>query len=146
MSDEIEYRSLRPSDYDDIIRIWQEAGLSFRLKGRDSRKMMTAGIRRTPELYLGAFSENQLIGTVIGSFDGRRGCVNRLAVKPSYRKQGIAEKLVAMCEERLKAAGALVTFCLIDRDNDPSINLFTKLGYHFHKDILYFSKRDSAES
>jgi ribosomal protein S18 acetylase RimI-like enzyme len=142
----VEYRNLQPSDYDDVIRIWTEAGLGHRPQGRDSREAVTAEMIRTPELYIGAFSDNRLIGTIVGTYDGRRGCVNRLAVAPQFRKSGIAERLVALCEERLQVSGALLIFGLIDRENIPSQSLFAKLGYHHHEDILYFSKRMLPES
>jgi ribosomal protein S18 acetylase RimI-like enzyme len=142
----IEYRNLTPSDYDEIIRVWSEAGLGHKPKGRDSRERMTVEINRAPNLFIGAFAQDRLIGTVIGSFDGRRSCVNRLAIVPQYRRQRIAEKLVAVCEERLKKMGALVIYCLIDRENEPSLTLFSKrLGYHVHDGIVYLSKRESAD-
>jgi ribosomal protein S18 acetylase RimI-like enzyme len=144
MSRSIEYRNLKTSDYDEIIRVWTEADLGHKPQGRDNRERVTKEIARMPDLHIGAFSEGRLIGTVIGSWDGRRGCVNRLAVIPEFRRQGIAEKLVSICEERLKKLGALVIYCLIDRENDPSLMLFSKrLGYHLHDGIVYLSKRDN---
>jgi hypothetical protein len=33
---------------------------------------------------------------------------------------------------------------LIDKENDPSLTLFSKrLGYHIHDGIVYLSKRDN---
>lgn len=144
MNESIEYRNLKPGDYDEIIRVWNEAGLVHKQKGRDNCDCMTLEISRSPDLFIGAFVEGKLIGTVIGSFDGRRGCVNRLAIVPQYRHRRIAEKLVAICEERLKKMGALVIFCLIEKENEPSLALFNKrLGYHIHDGIVYLSKRDN---
>lgn len=144
MNENIEFRDLTASDYDEIIRVWTEAGLGHKPQGRDSRERMTKEISQAPNLFIGAFAKSKLIGTVIGTFDGRRGCVNRLAVVPQYRHQRIAERLVALCEERLKALGALVIYCLIDKENDPSLALFSKrLGYHIHDGIVYLSKREN---
>jgi ribosomal protein S18 acetylase RimI-like enzyme len=147
MNESIEYRSLKSSDYDEIIRVWKEADLGHKPKGRDTRDRMTVEISRASDLFIGAFVQGKLIGTVIGTFDGRRGCVNRLAVVPQYRHQRIAEKLVAICEERLKKMGALVIYCLIEKENDPSLTLFSKrLGYHIHDGIVYLSKRDNWDA
>jgi len=144
MNESIEYRDLKPGDYDEIVRVWNDAGLGHKPKGRDNRDRMTVEISRAPDLFIGAFVKDKLIGTVIGSFDGRRGCVNRLAIVPKYRHRRIAEKLVAICEERLKRMGALVIYCLIEKENEPSLTLFNKrLGYHIHDGLVYLSKRDN---
>ncbi len=146
MSLAVEYRNLKPTDYDEIIRLWTEAGLGHKPKGRDSRERMMDEIKNSPNLFIGAFNDGKMIGTVIGTYDGRRGCVNRLAVAPPYRHQQIAEKLVAICEERLKSLGALVIYCLIDKENDASLALFSKrLGYRIHDGIVYLSKRDNQD-
>ena len=145
MSPLIEYRNLKPSHYDDIVAVWNESGLPCRIKGRDSREALTREMKRMPELFLGAFSAEKLIGTVIGTYDGRKGCVNRLAVLPSFRRQGIAEKLISLCEERLRKMDAKVICCFVEKYNAASFTLFTKLGYHLHDDMLYLSKRDGPE-
>ena len=142
---EIEYRYLQPQDYDDIVRVWQAAGLTYRAKGRDSRERIVAELHRKPSFSWGAFAEGQLIGTVIGSFDGRKGCVNRVAVTPEFRGHGIAQELIARCEQSLYKAGAQVLFCLIEKENTSSMALFEKVGYDRFDDVIYFSKRESFD-
>ncbi len=142
----IEYRQLQPRDYDAIVRLWQSVGLPCRTQGRDSRENITAQMAATPHYFIGAFLESELIGTAVGSYDGRRGCVNRLAVSVAQQRQGIARRLVDLCEQELRKDGANVIFALIDRENEPSQTLFKSLGYHFHQDIFYFSKRDDPHA
>ena len=52
-----------------------------------------------------------------------------LAVDPEYRRQGIAENLVAALEKRLKEKG--VTFLMLEvrASNEPAIRLYEKLGF-----------------
>lgn len=141
----IEYRNLQPEHYDDIIRVWTEAGLHVRPNGRDSRKHIQVEMQRNPHYLLGAFDGARLVGVVIGSYDGRRGCLNRLAVDSDYRHHGIAQELVRICEERLRADGAMIIYGLVESTNIPSQTLFKKMGYVHHDTIMYFSKRDSNE-
>ncbi|MCK4856921.1 MAG: GNAT family N-acetyltransferase [candidate division Zixibacteria bacterium] len=145
MSETIEYRYLRATDYDDIVRVWNEAKLDYRPRGRDNRENLTAELRRSPRFSLGAFAEGKLIGTIVGTCDGRKGCINRLAVTPEYRSRDIAKKLISLCEKELKAAGAKVLFCLIEDDNQTSIKLFEKAGYLRGDNIVYLSKRDHPD-
>lgn len=142
----IEYRKLQPRDYDRIMSVWNEAGLSHRPEGRDSRENVTSEMMERPDFFIGAFDGGELIGTVLGTFDGRRGCVNRLAVVSGYRRSGVAQRLINLCEDELRKAGAKVIFCLIEERNLPSLALFQKMGYELHKNIHYLSKRDHPKS
>lgn len=142
---EVEYRYLQPTDYDAIISVWTAAGLKHRPLGRDNRERLTAELRQNPTFGWAALVVGKLVGVVIGTFDGRKGCVNRLAVVPEFRGLGIAQELIARCEKSLHKAGALVLFCLIEDYNTASMKLFEKVGYTLGKDILYFSKRESFD-
>ncbi|MBE0520560.1 GNAT family N-acetyltransferase, partial [Candidatus Bathyarchaeota archaeon] len=94
---------------------------------------------------LGAFEDNDLVGTVIISCDLRKGWINRLAVDPDYRHRGIAKALIAESEKALRKLGIKIFCALIEDYNAISKKLFKECGYVEHHDITYFSKRDSDE-
>ena len=143
---EITFRKLTINDYDQMIGLWKKAGLPYKPKGRDSREAIKRQIKADPELFLGAFHGEKLIGTVIGSYDFRmKGWINRLAVDPEYRGKGIAQRLVTEMEQILKSKGVVVIAALIELPNPASINLFKKLGYTVHNNIVYVTKRESDE-
>jgi ribosomal protein S18 acetylase RimI-like enzyme len=132
--------------YDEVIRLWEEAELSHRPKGRDRRGEIEREIAQNPDLFLGAFEGGRLVGTVIGTWDGRRGMINRLAVHPDFRGRGYAKELVAACEEALRKRGAGIICALIDDYNTESLALFQRIGYTLRRDILYLSKRDPEDT
>jgi len=143
---EITFRKLTINDYDQMIGLWKKADLPYKPKGRDSREAIKRQIEADPELFLGAFHGERLVGTVIGSYDSRmKGWINRLAVDPEYRGKGIAQRLVTEMEQILKGKGVVVIAALIELPNPASINLFKKLGYTVHDDIVYVTKRESDE-
>ena len=143
---EITFRKLTINDYDQMIDLWEKACLPYKPKGRDSREAIKRQIKADPELFLGAFHGEKLIGTVIGSYDFRmKGWINRLAVDPEYRGKGIAQRLVTEMEQILKSKGVVVIAALIELPNPASINLFKKLGYTVHDNIVYVTKRESDE-
>jgi ribosomal protein S18 acetylase RimI-like enzyme len=97
----------------------------------------------SPDFFIGAYEGNTLVGTVIASYDSRKGWINRLAVDPTCRRRGIAKTLIAEAEKALKRRGVKIVCALIEDTNSSSIGLFKKCGYVKHRDIIYFSKRES---
>ena len=102
-------------------------------------------MRRDKGFFLGAFRENRLVGSVIASYDRRKGWINRLAVDPEERRKGVAKTLVETAESVLRDRGSLIIAVLVEADNSLSIALFQKCGYKVHRDILYLTKRESEQ-
>lgn len=138
-------RRLAIDDYDEIVKLWSQAGLPFRPKGRDSKKAIEAQMGTPPNLFLGAYERGRLVGVALLTCDGRKGWINRLAVDPEHRHSGIAKALIAEFEKIFRKHSIAIFCSLIDDDNSASKELFKKCGYVEHHDIVYFSKRDSDE-
>lgn len=144
--DEILIREMKISDYDDVIRLWDEAKLHYRPLGRDTKNRIQAELELHETEYIVAEHNGRIIGSVLGTHDGRKGWINRLAVLPEYRRQHIGEKLVNEVETRLTKKGIDITACLIESWNEISMGVFEKLGYTSHRDIIYFSKRKNKNT
>ena len=136
-------RSLAIFDYDRIVELWKRSGLSFRPSGRDREEAIQAQMAANPDFFLGAYEDNRLVGVVVATSDGRKGWINRLAVDPDFRGRGVAEALIAESEKTLRRHGLRIFCALIEDYNTSSMQLFKKCGYREHRDIVYFSKRDS---
>jgi GNAT superfamily N-acetyltransferase len=141
----VEIKNLSISDYDDLIELWRHAGLPIKLKGRDARNAFVKQLESFPELFIGGFDDEKLIASVIGSDDGRKGWINRLAVHLEYRNKGIARRLLNEMENRLRKRGRKIICVLIEEWNKQSITFFIKNKYVLHKDIFYCSKREGSE-
>lgn len=134
-------RKFRISDYDALIKLWEEAELSHRPKGRDSFKSIK---RQTKFPYLNilvAIKDHKIIESVIGSHDGRRGWINRLAVHPDFRNKGITMRLVKEIEKWLHKAGIKIICVLIENWNKTSSRVFKRFGYTEHSDIVFFTRK-----
>lgn len=132
-------------DYNAVINLWKEGNLPYRPKGRDSKKNIQQQLRRPMSLYFIAQINDTMIGAVFGTHDGRKGWINRLVVTPSYRKKGIAKRLVQEVERHLAMKGIDIIACNIEKWNETSMQVFQRLGYTKHADILYFSKRKTSD-
>jgi len=132
---------MQPDDYDDLIALWNAAGLDHRPNGRDRREKLVREIAGPTSVFLVAESEGRMVGVVLGTHDGRKGWINRLAVAPSHREQGIGRALVEAAEERLQDLGIGIITCLIEDWNEDSIAFFERIGYVEHRECIYYSKR-----
>ncbi len=138
-------RKLTIADYPEIIKLWKRAGLPYKPKGRDSRQHLAREMAASPDLFIGAFDGKLLVGSIIASHDGRKGWLNRVAVDPDYRRQGLARMLTLAGERALRRHGIRIFGLLIHSYNQASLQLAQSLGYRLHRDILYLSKRDSPK-
>lgn len=136
----VQIRPMKLEDYNAVIALWQRAGLSFEPHGRDSRQSLARQLKDSGHLMFVAEAEGQIIGTVFGSHDGRKGWINRLAVDPRYRRQGLAHRLIQRVEDALAREGLIIVAALVEATNEPSLKLFRKLGYEERRDIIYFRK------
>jgi ribosomal protein S18 acetylase RimI-like enzyme len=93
-----------------------------------------------PDLFLLAMCGDQVVGTVMGGYDGHRGWVYALAVKPDHRQQGIATELMAQLETRLLAFGCVKLNLQVRANNVQVIELYQRLGYSV-EDRISLGKR-----
>ena len=115
-----------------------------RTKGRESRRAIRSQLRIARNRYLGAFDGVQLVGAVLGTHDGRKGWINRLAVHPDYRRRHLASRLVRSCERGLRAQGIQMFAALIEPCNAASEAVFRHLGYEI-RPILYARRKSRPE-
>ena len=137
--------SFRIEDYDRLISLWQDADLPYKPKGRDRRESIERELNTSGTIFLVAEREGELIGSIFGSHDGRKGWINRLAVAPAQRRQGLGARLVREVEERLHDLGIEIIACLIEDWNTVSMEAFQRMGYKRHDDIVYLSKRKNPD-
>jgi ribosomal protein S18 acetylase RimI-like enzyme len=141
-----EIREITVAEIPQVIEVWAAAGLPTRPAGRDAPEALGRQLTRDPDLFLGAFVADRLVGVVIGTCDGRKGYVNRLAVRSGCRRRGLGDRLLSACEAALRRRGVEVFGALVELPNDASLGLFGSHGYHLHRDIVYLSRRDRPEA
>lgn len=143
--DDFDIRRISAEDVERMISLWKEAGLPIKPGGRDTVENLHIQLSEDPDLFIGAFDKGTMIGVVIGSDDGRKGWINRLAVVPDRRRCGVASHLLERCEAALRERGRQIICTLIEEDNDTSEQLFTSKGYRREDGIIYYAKRDAED-
>ena len=138
-------RTLSLDDYEDLLALWQRAGLhSLKPRGRDSRISLARQLASGVQTILGLEVDGRLVGAIVATHDSRKGWINRLVVDPGHRRRGHGARLIAAAEEVLREQGMRVIAVLIVSDNLTSLALFQKVGYaEDDLGIHYLSKRDN---
>jgi ribosomal protein S18 acetylase RimI-like enzyme len=140
-SSDVVIREFCMEDYDSLIKLWDYSNLPYKPKGRDRRDRIGYELKEANALFFVAVVEGKLVGSVFGTHDGRKGWINRLVVAPEFQRRGIARMLVTRVEEVLSALGIEIIACLIEGRNGDSMQVFERLEYKRHPDIVYFTKR-----
>jgi N-acetylglutamate synthase len=139
----IQIREMTIADYEPVMALIKSTpGVTVR--DADSREATARYLDRNPGLSFVAEQEGTVVGCVMCGHDGRRGYLQHLVVSPGQRRQGIAEKLVLLCIERLGSLSIVKTHIDVRITNKAAIEYWIKRGWKKRDDIYRFSFTHSA--
>ena len=130
-----------PSDYERVYRLWKSIEQGVHLGRSDTLSEIEKKVQRDHDLFLVAQLEGDIIGSVIGGFDGRRGLIYHLAVSASHRSRGIGSSLMDEVEARLRAKGCLKCYLLVTTDNLDAAEYYKGRGW-YHMDSVHLYGKD----
>jgi hypothetical protein len=130
-------RSANVADADGLVSLWRDAGLRFEPSGM--ARELASVLARDSLVLVDTDDVGEIAGAVLGTFDGRRGWVTRLAVRADMRGRGIAAGLMAELEERLAAIGCAKVNLLIEPENAEVTGFYARLGYQTD-DLIFMEK------
>ena len=129
-----------PDDYAGVMRFWKSIEKGMHISPSDVPAEIEKKIQRDPDLFLIAESNHEIVGTVIGGFDGRRGMIYHMAVAASFRGQGIGSRLMSEVESRLRAKGCLKCYLLVLGDNTEAMAFYEHLNWELMDGHLIYGK------
>ena len=115
MTNEIIFRRCLEEDIESVLELWRvsDATASVTDTSHDLRLTLDSGASSV----IVAQSGDGIIGSIIGTFDGWRGNIYRLAGHPDYRRRGIARRLVSEVETWLRDQEAKRVSALVEKDH-----------------------------
>jgi ribosomal protein S18 acetylase RimI-like enzyme len=125
-------------DYESVVDLWKSVGLI--LRPGDDLESIRLKLQRDPDLFLVARENAEMVGCVMGGWDGRRGWIYHLAVRQSHRRQGVARALVGELESCLARKGAKRINAQVYRSNEVSLRFFEACGYELRSDLVMIGK------
>ncbi len=129
-----------PADYPKAIQLWQSIEKGVKVGRSDAPEQIAIKLQRDPDLFLVAEAGGEIIGTIIGGFDGRRGLIYHLAVAASFRGQGIGSRLMDEVETRLRGKGCLKCYLLVTVDNEEAMEYYERHGWAYMDGVKLYGK------
>ena len=129
-----------PNDYAHALELWESIEVGVHVGRSDTLEEIQKKLNRDPDLFLVAELNEEIVGTVIGGYDGRRGMIYHLAVHKAIREQGVGALLLNEVEKRLQAKGCVKSYLLVLADNENAIQFYEKRDWHEMKEVRIFGK------
>jgi ribosomal protein S18 acetylase RimI-like enzyme len=123
----VDIRTFEERDRVAVVNLWQECRLTT--EQNDPDRDIDRKMRVSPELFLVGCVEGELVATVMGGYEGHRGWINYLAVKPTMQRRGLAKRLMQSVEERIAAMGCPKINLQVRSTNKSVIDFYAALGY-----------------
>lgn len=127
-------RACRLEDIQSVLELWRQADATPGVT--DTADDLRRAVTDSPAHVLVAEAGGRIVGSIIGTFDGWRGNIYRLAVHPDYRRQGVARALVAAVEGRLARQGAKRNTALVEGDHPWAMAFWEAVGYRVDERIV----------
>ncbi|SUG41782.1 putative acetyltransferase [Salmonella enterica subsp. arizonae] len=93
----MEIRVFRQEDFEEVITLWERCDLLR--PWNDPEMDIERKVNHDVSLFLVAEVSGEVVGTVMGGYDGHRGSAYYLGVHPEFRGRGIANALLNRLEK-----------------------------------------------
>lgn len=134
----MEIRVFRQQDFEEVVTLWERCDLLR--PWNDPEMDIERKLNHDVSLFLVAEVNGEVVGTIMGGYDGHRGSAYYLGVHPEYRGRGIANALLNRLEKKLIARGCPKIQIMVREENDVVLGMYERLGYE-HADAQSLGKR-----
>ena len=123
----VKVREYDEQDKDQVLELWHACGLV--VPQNDPVKDIKRKLKVDPDLFLVGYLGSDIIATVMGGYEGHRGWINYLAVKPTQQRKGYGQIIMQAVEERIIGKGCPKINLQIRSSNEAVIQFYEALGY-----------------
>lgn len=134
----MEIRVFRQEDFEEVITLWERCDLLR--PWNDPEMDIERKLQHDADLFLVAEVGGEVVGSLMGGYDGHRGCAYYLGVHPEFRGRGIANALLSRLEKKLIARGCPKIQIMVREENDLVIGMYERLEYE-QQDVVMLGKR-----
>ena len=126
------------SDQEKVIQLWKLCNLtrSWNDPIKDIQRKLTV----QKDLFLVLVIDGEILGSIMGGFDGHRGSVNYLGIHPDHKNKGLGKLLMNRIEEELIQMGCPKINLMVRNSNLDVQEFYKDIGYE-EQDVVVFGKR-----
>ncbi len=124
----MEIRTFAEKDTPAVIALWTQV-FGYDAPHNDPATAIRRKLAVQRELFFVADVDGQVVGTIMGGYDGHRGWMYSLAVDPQFRNRGIGRALVRHVEGALAERGCPKINLQVLAGNAAVAAFYEKLGY-----------------
>jgi ribosomal protein S18 acetylase RimI-like enzyme len=121
-------RRFTAQDEEGVVALWQSI-VAEDPSRKEPRAVLARKLARDPELVFVACEGSEVVGTVLGGYDGVRGWIYTLVVREALRRQGIGTRLMRAVEGAIFALGCPKINLQVRTTNLAVVAFYEKLGY-----------------
>jgi ribosomal protein S18 acetylase RimI-like enzyme len=131
-------RAYQAADESAVIALWHECELVRPCN--DPRTDIQRKMTEHPELFLVGLVEEELVATVMAGYEGHRGWISYLAVRPAYRHRGYGQQMMTEAEQLLRNLHCPKINLPVRTSNRSVIEFYQRLGYAV-EEVVSLGKR-----
>lgn len=132
-------RTITTSDFLEVLSLWKKAGLDIENEEMELSDLEIM-IKINSASCLVLVKYKKIIGSILGTFNGRRGWIYHLAIHPAFQKKGYGSLLLMKAEKELKKKGAHRINLGVTDTNLKVLPFYEKFGYEVMNDALWLGK------
>ena len=123
----MQIREYQDGDREEVISLWTACALV--VPWNDPAKDIARKLKVQRDLFLVGLDEHGIVATAMGGYDGHRGWINYLAVKPMARRRGHGREILKAVESRIGIMGCPKINLQIRAGNKTVLAFYEALGY-----------------
>lgn len=131
---ELQIRPYADSDHAGVVALWKEV-FADDPPWNAPHVVIRRKLGVQPELFLVGAAAGKIIATVLAGFDGVRGWIHHLAVAPSLRRRGIAQRMMREAEARLARMGCSKINLQVRPKNADAVAFYRSIGYEVEERV-----------
>jgi ribosomal protein S18 acetylase RimI-like enzyme len=136
-------RRFEAADEEGVVALWSQV-FADDPPWNEPRALLRRKLERDPEFVFVAYDGTNVVGAVVGGYDGVRGWIYHLAVAPGARRCGLGRELVRTVERAVFALGCPKLNLQVRATNLAVVAFYEKLGYVLEERACFGKRREAG--